>query len=91
MFDANMHDPAFSNYFELNESSDLKLNVGLLDNSIIPMVDHEINQTIVETSVKTAEEPDYYTELNEQGTTVVINKYTTENNNDDTTVIVGGE
>lgn len=81
MFNTGSVLPAFSNYYLDNKLN--KLNTGLLDNSIIPMI------------VQTRDVPaiaDYTTEPNEFGTTTVINRYTTEtNNNDDTTVIIGGD
>ena len=61
-------------------------NVGLLDNSIIPMMVGPMESPYDPNSDSNF---DYSTEKNETGTTVIINKYTEENNNDDTTVIIG--
>lgn len=72
-------EPVFANYLE-NET----LNAGLLSNSIIP---------VVTTSLKTQsqDEPDYITEENEFGTTVIINKYTEEANSYGTTTHIEGK
>ena len=88
IFEAGITPPVFSNYIDSDLS---KLNVGLLDNSVIPMIESTMRHTIAEVQKAPGLESDYYLKPNEHGTTVIINKYTIENNNDETTVIIGGD
>ena len=87
MFAVGETDPAFSNYFDSNVN---KLNIGLLDNSIIPMVFRPMEHTASENSNKDTDDS-YTLEQNEYGYTVVIDKYTQETVDGDTTTIIGGD
>ena len=95
MFSVNMdideHELVFSNYIDHDKN---KLNIGLLENSIIPAVITPMSNTISEFTQELNTPPidqDYTTKLNQYGKTVTINKYTTESNGDEKTVIIGGE
>ena len=78
MFDIDNSAPNFANF------AGQVPNIGLLDNSIIPILETPlVNQ-------EQEAESEYTTEQNDSGTTVIINKYSTEENDDGTTVIVGG-
>jgi hypothetical protein len=81
MFDIPAEQPIFSNF-----DSELAPNIGLLDNSVIPM----LNNVLISTNPK-REEPDYTTEENEYGTTVVVNKYISESDGESQTAIIGEE
>ena len=72
--------PIFTNY---EGSTGLNLNAGLLDNSIIPTLESLVADP--------SGVPDFSTEPNEYGTTVIINKYSTEENDHGTTTIIGGQ
>lgn len=76
MFDVTATEPIFSNYKDSNVKTP---NVGLLDNSIIPMVESPLNYS--------TSQP-YSTILNEYGTTVVIDEYYVETDGDMMTVII---
>ena len=75
MFDVGKKEPVFSNF-----TDDREINIGLLDNSIIPMF-----------TGASLPSYDYIEVPNEHGTTVIINNYTTESNDDGHTVIIEAE
>lgn len=88
MFDVGSIEPSFANYLR----NSLKTpNIGLLDNSIIPVVEEPLAHPLPSEWPDSPIDglPDYSIEQNDSGTTVVINKYTTETTDSGTTVIIG--
>ena len=78
--DTPTEQPIFANY-----KTDFAPNYGLLNNSIIPILD---NTLVGPQLVK----PDYTEEQNDYGTTAILNNYAVEENDDDgSTVIIGGD
>jgi hypothetical protein len=82
MFAAPAAQPVFHNFVD-----DVTPNIGLLDNSVIPM----LNNILVSTNPPKQETPAYVEEPNDYGTTVILNDYTSEQNDDGQTVIIGEE
>ena len=74
MFDVPAAEPLFANFKE-----GLTPNTGLLDNSVIPMLANTLQGT----------PPAYTTELNDYGTTVIINESSSEDNDNGTTITIG--
>ena len=90
---ANMFDTSTTDYSSANfvDKQNLLIpNVGLLDNSIIPTITTSLSNTAFEKNREEgATAPDYTTEPNEYGTTVIVSKHTEEESGSDTTVIIG--
>ena len=81
MFDVNSHEPNFANYRDYDINT---LNLGLLDNNVIPMLITPVTGT-------PPVEADFTEEPNEHGTTMRINKYSVESTDEGDTIVVGGE
>jgi hypothetical protein len=84
MFDVPASDITVANF----KTDGITTNIGLLDNNVIPILE---NKAVYKPNISgtTPDEPDYTEELNDFGTTAVINKYTVDNNDDGDTVIIG--
>lgn len=80
LYNAGEVTPNFANF---NDSNPDTPNLGLLDNSVIPAVI---------TSLSAADDVDnsYTVEINNYGTSVIVDKYDEEATDDGTTVIIGG-
>ena len=79
LFDPSVNSPAFSNF-----RAEGILNSGLLDNSVIPVLE---NQIVYNPSPLA--EPDYTEKPNDYDTTVILDKYSVEESADGDTVITG--
>ena len=79
IFDVPAEQPEFANF-----NADLTPNIGLLDNSVIPM----LNNVLISTEPK-PEEPAFVEEDNNYGTTVIINRYTSTSDGENQIAIIG--
>jgi hypothetical protein len=84
LFDVGNAEPNFTGFTSDSTVGSLKLNTGLLDNTIIPDVVRSHGSFIVEDST-------YAVAANNYGSTVIMNGYSTEENEQGTTVIATEE
>lgn len=88
LFDVSINEPSFANFKENNANA---LNVGLLDNSIIPMLNESITSVYVPKDDSPVTSSGYTEELNDFGTTVIIDDYSVHELGDSKTVIIEGD
>lgn len=84
LYDVNSNEPSFTN-FKNNSDDPLKLNAGLLDNTIIPAVTSPV------LSLKATEDSDFLVKPNRYGNSISMDKYSTKENKYGTTVLIGEE
>lgn len=82
LFNSGNSTPEFTNFKTDKHEQQFILNTGLLDNSLIPAVDVQINNPAT---------ADYTVTQNEYGSTVILNRYSTIDTESGQTAVIGEE